>query len=255
MTDIIDKVEMIDQLRKLSKDPVAVGVSVGITAFCMGAMAGISWVRRNELRTTRQDAQHWRRRYMDVRQELARVRLGREAVEQEFNKPLVVSEQTLLRKEVRERIAQDPERTTKAIEMAQELHPSIETEADAEVVRQRVLGSLGYRDDWDYEVETEVRKNIDGPYVIHAEEYEDNEGGFPQEVLTWYEGDRILATEAGEPIHNDQEVVGDLRFGHGSGDPNVCYVRNPDRCMEYEVLRHSGFYAVEVMGEDPRAPE
>jgi hypothetical protein len=39
-----------------------------------------------------------------------------------------------------------------------------------------------------------------------------------------------------------------LVFGHGSGDPNVVYIRNEKLQAEYEVLRDPGSYEIEVLG-------
>ena len=47
-------------------------------------------------------------------------------------------------------------------------------------------------------------------------------------------------------FHN---VVGDLRFGHGSNDPNVVYIRNDRLKAEYEVLLNSGSYQEEILGQ------
>jgi hypothetical protein len=41
-----------------------------------------------------------------------------------------------------------------------------------------------------------------------------------------------------------------LRFGHGSGDPNVVYIRNPKLEADFEVTRSAGKYAKEVLGYD-----
>lgn len=101
-------------------------------------------------------------------------------------------------------------------------------------------------DDWDYEEEKKIRTPV-LPYIIHQDEYLRDEEGFEQCTLTYYEGDQILANEEDVPLY-DQAVVGDLRFGHGSNDNNVVYVRNVELKKEYEILRHSGHFSQEVEG-------
>lgn len=105
---------------------------------------------------------------------------------------------------------------------------------------------------WDHDAEVAARggKEI---YIIHTDEFHANEEGFSQMTLTWYAGDDQLAEESLDQdlIHNYQSVIGDdLRFGHGSNDQNVFYVRNTKLETEYMILRHTGSYMQEVMGMD-----
>jgi hypothetical protein len=64
----------------------------------------------------------------------------------------------------------------------------------------------------------------------------------------YFAGDNILCDDKNVPIYNHDSVTGALRFGHGSKDPNVVYVRNPDLQAEYEVVRDRGYFQVEVLG-------
>jgi hypothetical protein len=51
-------------------------------------------------------------------------------------------------------------------------------------------------------------------------------------------------------LYDASEIVGqNLRFGHGSKDPNVVYIRNPRLEMEMEILRDPSSYEKEVLGE------
>src|SRR5690606_22594158 len=105
-------------------------------------------------------------------------------------------------------------------------------------------------DAWDYEIELENRRE-DAPKILHKDEVYAGEKNYMQSTLTFYEGDRVLVVEEDEtPLYNLSDVTGMLRFGHGSGDPNVVYIRNDKRRAEYEVLRHEGHYAHEVLGLD-----
>lgn len=107
---------------------------------------------------------------------------------------------------------------------------------------------FGDNEDWNYALETEQR-TPDKPYIIHRDEYYDNEDDSRQSTLTYYEGDNILCDGHDTPVYDAENVVGILKFGHGSLDPNVCYVRNERLMAEYEVLRDGGYYQVEVLGE------
>lgn len=103
-------------------------------------------------------------------------------------------------------------------------------------------------DGWDYEFERSTRTK-EVPYIIHADEFSGDEMGYEsQTTLTWYEGDHILTDSNDVPIYNPHTVVGELRFGHGSGDPSVVYIRNERLEAEYEVLLDPGSYEVIVLG-------
>lgn len=100
---------------------------------------------------------------------------------------------------------------------------------------------------WDYTEEVKGR-NAEEPYVLHKDEFYEGEFEYSQVTLTYYKGDNIMADEDDTPVYNFEQVVGDLKFGHGSGDPKVFYVRNPKLRCEYEVLLHEGLFSVEVLG-------
>jgi hypothetical protein len=106
----------------------------------------------------------------------------------------------------------------------------------------------GDDEDWNYEQEVAAR-TPDKPYIIHRDEYYDNENDDRQSTLTYYEGDNILCDSHDTPVYDVENVVGFLQFGHGSQDPNICYVRNERLMAEYEILRDGGYYQVEVLGE------
>ena len=104
-------------------------------------------------------------------------------------------------------------------------------------------------DEWDYKTELEARTS-EAPYIIHVDEYVADEKGWDsQSTLTWYVADEILTDSQDVPIYNWREVVGELRFGHGSNDANVVYVRNEKLQTEYEVLRDPGSYELTVLGD------
>jgi hypothetical protein len=103
-------------------------------------------------------------------------------------------------------------------------------------------------DNWNYAKEMEERVARGGaPYIIHEDEYRQNEPEHHQVAYTFYEPNDILVDEEDEePVSNPDMVVGlhNLKFGHGSDDENIVFVRN-DRlqvdmeiCRSYEVYPH-----------------
>lgn len=104
-----------------------------------------------------------------------------------------------------------------------------------------------YADGWNYS-EEEKKRSEDYPYVIHRDEFFNDERGFDQITLMYYVGDDIMTDEDDSPIPKYKDSVGELKFGYGSGDPNVFYARNPKRKAEYEVLRNPDSYASEILG-------
>jgi len=101
---------------------------------------------------------------------------------------------------------------------------------------------------WDYDAEL-AKRSPENPYVIHRDEYFNEEmEGYTQITLTYYEADDVLTDEDDTPIYDTRNIVGDLVFGHGSGDPNVLYVRNMKLETEYEILRHTSSYTKEILG-------
>ncbi len=93
--------------------------------------------------------------------------------------------------------------------------------------------------------------DLDEPHIISKDDFFTNASELEQHTLTWYEEDRILA-DNDEAVEDPEKYVGEETifemFGHGSGDPNVVYIRSPKMHTEYEILRSTGSYAKEVQG-------
>lgn len=101
---------------------------------------------------------------------------------------------------------------------------------------------------WDWETENLARTTLE-PYVLHKDEfYGEEKEGYTQTTLTYYAGDDILVDENDRPIYNHIAVIGPMRFGHGSDQLSVFYVRNDSLKAEYEVVLDEGLYSVEVLG-------
>lgn len=115
-----------------------------------------------------------------------------------------------------------------------------------------VFADRGDPRDWDYVAEQRYREENPGvPYVISSEEFEENPDHHEQITLTYFAGDEILADETDKVVEDiDQTVnVSSLsRFGEGSQDNKVVYVRNERISADFEILLSEGAYSVEVLG-------
>ena len=107
------------------------------------------------------------------------------------------------------------------------------------------------KDGWNYAEEIEGR--LDGaPYVIHEDEFRQNEPEHAQVQYTYYEpNDIIVDEEDEEPINSPDMVVGmhNLKFGHGSDDKDVVFVRNDRLQLDMEICRSYERYP-NVPGEE-----
>lgn len=112
---------------------------------------------------------------------------------------------------------------------------------------------VGADPNWNYEEEV---KNRDPkfPYVIHQDEHKEGPAGeeeYDKVTLTYFAGDDVLSDERDQVVDSKETVVGVAnlsRFGHGSGDPNIVYIRNDQLQADIEVVRSDGKYATEVHG-------
>lgn len=100
---------------------------------------------------------------------------------------------------------------------------------------------------WDWDKELTERLST-APYILHLEEWTAQELGFSQRALTFYHQDKILVDEDSAPIYNHSNVVGELKFGHGSGQDDVVYIRNHEYKAEYEITRLDQSFAMEIHG-------
>lgn len=102
---------------------------------------------------------------------------------------------------------------------------------------------------WDYIAEEQKRGDGTTPYIISQAEFLENEPENTQDQLTYFVQDDTLADSQGEVLP-EEIFVGEnnLQFGHGSGDVNLVYIRNPERGSDFEVIRSDGSFAHEVLG-------
>lgn len=113
-------------------------------------------------------------------------------------------------------------------------------------------------DSWDYHEERKKRSPL-APYIIHVDERQDHDA-YEDVTLTYYEADDVLCNERDEVIAKDErdKMIGEAhleKFGHGSEDASIVYVRNNRLEIDFEVVRSPNSYAEEVHGFDPEPPE
>lgn len=127
--------------------------------------------------------------------------------------------------------------------------PEAVVTVNEEVVDHNIFASA--EEGWDMDEEVRHR-TIDRPYVVHRDEFfEEGRDDYSQRQLTYYNGDDTLVDEDNHPIEHHVRVVGEMKFGHGSGDPNVVYIRNEKLKAEYEIFLEAGQYRIEVLGLGP----
>lgn len=104
-------------------------------------------------------------------------------------------------------------------------------------------------DEWNMEAE-EARRVPEVPYVINHDEFMENTFEHSQTSLTYFSGDDVLTDERDVMIPDVDSLVGPdslSRFGHGSRDPRIVYVRNERNETDYEIRLSDGKFAEEVM--------
>lgn len=115
-----------------------------------------------------------------------------------------------------------------------------------------VSNVFGDSEDVEFDYELEMRNRTeDYPYVLTNEEFLAGEKDYPQTTLTYYEGDDVLTDERDQPINDTDGTVGNpnlLKFGYGSKDNNIVFVRNDRLTLEFEIVRSQGKYAEQVLG-------
>lgn len=131
-------------------------------------------------------------------------------------------------------------------------------EMDAKLEELGDLPDILVNDNTPGEEEDVEREHIihDGetPYVITIVEYNEERMEYDKLTITYYSGDETLADEREEIIPDIEAAVGSdalTRFGDGSGDKNIVYVRNDRIATDMEVVLDPGSYARIVLGIEP----
>ncbi|QWY82390.1 hypothetical protein SEA_AFLAC_58 [Gordonia phage Aflac] len=104
-------------------------------------------------------------------------------------------------------------------------------------------------------VDNEEDRASGNPYIISVSEFMENDPQYQQNTISFYQGDSVLADESDQPIPDINSIVGERnlqRFGEGSGDPNIVFVRNDRLEVDFEITQSLGTYAEEVLGVTPQ---
>lgn len=105
--------------------------------------------------------------------------------------------------------------------------------------------------EWDWHEERK-RRSPNTPYVIHYDERHDTPD-YQDVALTYYVKDDVVANERDEPMDPEDrdKTIGEAnleRFGHGSGDEDIVFVRNDDLELIFEIDRADKSFAEVVHG-------
>jgi hypothetical protein len=108
---------------------------------------------------------------------------------------------------------------------------------------------------FDYAEEVKYRTK-DVPYVITHDEYFGAEKEYDTIQLTYFEKDDTLVGENDKPIDDLTTINEDnlARFGHGSKDKKIVYVRNDKLQTDYEITLSDQSY-LEALGLGPERNE
>lgn len=103
---------------------------------------------------------------------------------------------------------------------------------------------------WNYEQEL-LNRSPEAPYIIHQNEYNHSNLHYEKVVYTYYADDEyIVDAEDNRPVHNGDVIVGldNLKFGHGSDDVDVVFVRNDIQELDMQICRLNRSYEEEELG-------
>jgi hypothetical protein len=103
----------------------------------------------------------------------------------------------------------------------------------------------------------EENRSSDHPYAIVTSEYFSEEMTFDKLSVAYYPGNGVLLDERDEVIDDIEGAIGTdnlLRFGHGSDDPSMVYVRNEKQEADYEVCLMEGSYSPKMSNWSHQIP-
>lgn len=131
------------------------------------------------------------------------------------------------------------------------LKPGVPVKSEPKVEHHNVFEDAQNEDEWDYHNELRQRSPTQ-PYVIHYDERGEFDT-YSDVTLTYYEADDVLCNERDEIVDPEkrEELVGEKnleKFGHGSNDAAIVFVRNDSLEIEFEVVKSPNSYAEEVHG-------
>ena len=90
------------------------------------------------------------------------------------------------------------------------------------------------------------------PYIISYSEFTNENPFYSKAHLSYYAEDEVLADEHDEIVDDIYGNIGDSAlhsFGMDPEDPDIVYVRNDNRSIDFEITRIDGSYSEMVLGE------
>jgi hypothetical protein len=105
-------------------------------------------------------------------------------------------------------------------------------------------------ENWDADAE-EAQRDPSKPYILEHDEFYTSDRN--SVTLTWFAGDGVLSDEKDEFVPDVDAVVGEAnleRFGHGSRDPLILYVRNEGLDLDFEIVYSENKYTKQILGFD-----
>jgi hypothetical protein len=226
---------MYKQMSSVLNNKWTLPVAVGVTSFTLGAVGGYFLGRRtaNQPEVTEEVVVDGNQLAFDFEEEelatvLAFNRVTKEYVDHNIHPSM-----------------QDHDESYSEFELDWDAELALE-EDELEDADEIVNIFAGTDEEWDYDLE--ISRRGSDPYTLHVDEFVANELDYDQHTMTYYVGDDILADENDVPVYNYSTIVGNLNFGHGSKDPNLVYIRSENLRTEWEIIRHTGWFEVEVRG-------
>lgn len=103
---------------------------------------------------------------------------------------------------------------------------------------------------WNYEEEL-LNRSPEKPYVIHQNEFNHSNLNYAKKALTYYgDDDYLIDVEVEHPLVNGDVLVGEenLKWGHGSDDSEIVYVRNDIQEIDWCITRINRSYEEDHLG-------
>jgi hypothetical protein len=126
-----------------------------------------------------------------------------------------------------------------------ERRENVVTLGDAIVHSDRIV-----KDDFDWEKEL-PKRTMDEPYVITVDEFNLEESEYDKISLEYYEKEDVVLADRMEPMDDVDLLIGNenlTKFGYGSKDPRIVYVRNDNLETDWEIRIMQGSYVADVLG-------
>jgi hypothetical protein len=237
----VQALDVAEVSRSLSGRDFTIGLVVGLA---IGGGLGFWWTRRN-LETKYE-------RIAEEEIDAMREHFRKKAMVKEEKPPLEQLDKKVSDLQYQEGPSKYTEAEQEAIDQANVDNPTDPTHPAAErempqvfsIVEDTSISDEG----WDYKAEL-AQRTPTKPYVIHVDEVAETDA--ESMSLTYYEGDNVLCDENDKIIDDPNRVVGldNLnKFGHGSKDKNLVWVRNEALDLDIEIFRNPDNYAEVVHG-------